>query len=290
MAKIKIMVDSPCDIPKKDEEELDIRVLPVPITIDDKSYLERVDFTTEEFYKILDESERLPVTSQITAPQYLEYISEYYEKGYTDLIIVCINSKGSNIYNSALMGKDMFFEENSDAQGKFAVHVIDSLTYTMGYGFPVIEAAKKIKRGADIDEVLAYLNDWFACSEVFFAPYSLKFVKKSGRVSVAAAFMGELVGLRPIISFIDGDVNISQKVRGDKSIIPAITEIAATRMIPKTPYCIVHGKVAQHGEQLAAELTKRLGYPPEYIYGAGASISLNAGTEIVGVIFKGNRK
>lgn len=290
MAKIKIMTDSPCDIPKQLEQELDIEIISIPITIDDKSYLERVDFTAEEFYKILNASERLPVTAHITNLQYSEYIKRAYESGYEHLIIVCINSKGSNTYNSALMGRDMFFEENPEAKDKFRVHVIDSLTYTMGYGYPVIEAAKKIKKGAPIDEILAYLNDWFACSEIYFAPYSLDFVKKSGRVSVAAAFVGEIIGLRPIISFINGDVSITQKVRGEKSIIPAIADIAVKRIIPHTPYCVVYGEVEEYGKQLADELTKRLGYPPEHLYNAGAIIALNAGTKIAGVIIKGGRK
>lgn len=290
MSKIKIITDSPCDIPKTLETELDIQIIPIPIAIDDKSYLERVDFTTEEFYKILSDCTRLPVTAHITVIQYCDYIKAAYKEGFEDVIIVTINSKGSNGYSAALMAKDMFFEENPEANDKFRVHIVDSLTYTMGYGFPVIEAAKKIKRGAKVDEVLAYLNDWFSCSEIYFAPYSLEFVKKSGRVSVAAAFVGELIGLRPIISFVNGDVNITEKVRGDKSVIPAIVNTTAKRIIPQTPYCVVYGEIEEYGKQLAEDLTKKLGYPPEHLYKAGAIIALNAGTKIVGVIIKGQRR
>lgn len=291
MAKIKLMTDSPCDIPEHLEKEYDIKVLSVPITINDKSYLERIDFTPQEFYKILNDSkDKLPVTSHITNIQYSEYIKEVFDEGYEDLVIVCINSKGSNTYNSALMGKDMFFEQHPEAVDNFRVHVIDSLSYTMGYGFPVVEAAKKVQRGANINEILSYLNDWFACLEIYFAPYTLEFVKKSGRVSVAAAFVGELLGLRPIISFDQGEVKITEKIRGDSNIIPTLTRITTHQIIPQTPYCVVHGEDEQCGKDLAEALTKALGYPPEHIYNAGASIALNAGTKIVGVILKGMRK
>ena len=81
------------------------------------------------------------------------------------------------------MAKEQFFEECPEAQGKFQIHVVDSLTYTAGYGYCVVEAPKKARKGCTSDEILAYLNDWFSCVEIYFAPYSLEQVKRSGRVS-----------------------------------------------------------------------------------------------------------
>lgn len=290
MSKIKIITDSASDIPKELEQELDIKILSFPITVDDKSYLERIDFTYDEFYEILHQSQRIPVTSHIINLQFVEEFKAAFDEGCSDVILVTINSKGSNTFSAANMGKDMFFDEYPEAKDKINIYVIDSLNYTLAYGYPVIEAAKKAKKGVSAKEIAAYLNDWFCSTEIYFAPYTLEFVKKSGRVSCAAAFVGELIGLRPIISIIDGETKIVEKVRGDKSIIPAILKHASQHMIPETPYCVVCGENPQHGDELKQALTKKFGYEPEYCEKIGAAIALNAGPDVVAVILKGARR
>ena len=226
MRKIKIVTDSACDIPKELEERYGIRILPFSIAVGDESYTERKDFTNEEFYQILATSPRLPTTSQYTPMQFLDVYEEIWKEGYTDLIYVSINSKGSATHGNSLMAKKEFFEAHPEAEEHFGIHVVDSRSYTIAYGYPVVEAAKKAEKGASPEEIVAYLEDWFSCCRIYFAPYSLEFVKKSGRVSCAAAFVGELMGLKPIISFVDGESKTVAKVRGDKAVIPAILKLA----------------------------------------------------------------
>lgn len=288
MSKIKIMTDSACDIPKEREQELGIRILNFPLTVDGEGYREREDFTEEEFYEILLNCRKVPTTAQITQTEFLDAYNEYYEQGYTDLIYVSINAKGSNTYNSALLAKQRFEEKHPDA--KFAIHVIDSKTYTIAYGYPVMEAAIKAEKGCPVEEILAYLEDWFDSVEIYFAPYSLDFVKKSGRVSVAAAFVGELMGLRPIINFNGGDPQIVTKVRGDKNVIPGLIRLASSAMVPQTPHMIIGGCLPERTEEITKEFTKQAGYPGVGVFKAGAAIAINAGPKIVGIIVKGKRR
>lgn len=290
MQKIKIITDSACDISKEMERDLDILVLSFPITVDDKSYMERIDFTPAEFYDILLSSPRIPVTSQITNLRFCEVYEKLFDEGYTEVVYVSINSKGSSTRDAAMMAIDMFYDARPEAKGIMNIHVVDSLNYTLAYGYPVIQAALKAQKGADIKEILAYLEDWFASVEIYFAPYTLEFVKKSGRVSCAAAFVGELIGLRPIISIIDGETKIVEKVRGDKSIIPALIKHAQKSRIPETPYCTVCGMIKEHGEELVVQATKKLGQPPELNGDVGAAIAINAGPKVVALIIKGPRR
>ena len=94
------------------------------------------------------------------------------------------------------------------------IHIIDSKTYSMAYGMPVIRAAQMVKEGATVEEILSEINDWLENVGVLFVPLNLKFVKKSGRVSAAAAFVGDALGLKPIITFEDGDSKVLNKIRG----------------------------------------------------------------------------
>ncbi len=290
MRKIKIMTDSACDIPKELEECYGIRILPFSIAVGDQSYTERKDFTNQEFYKILDTSPRLPTTSQYTSMRFLEAYEEIWREGYTDLIYVGINSKGSATYDNSCMARDEFFARHPEAAGAFSIYTVDSKNYTLAYGYPVVEAAKKAEKGASPAEILAYLEDWFASCRVYFAPYTLEFVKRSGRVSCAAAFVGELMGLKPIITFDNGDSATVTKVRGDKAVIPALLKIAQERMIPHTPYCIIGGSVQEYIDTMDAETRKLFGYGSSMTTTAGAAISINSGHRIIGIVIKEKQK
>ncbi len=290
MIRIKIMTDSASDIPAEQEEEYGIRILPFPVTVGDDGYLERVDFTPEEFYDILLSAPRIPATSQITAIRFYEEFEAVQKEGFEELIYVSINGGGSASYSNALMARDQLYEEHPDWKERFQIHVVDSKTYCLAYGYPVIEAAKKAARGAGSAEILAYLEDWFDSVEVYLAPYTLEFAKKSGRIPCAAAFMGELLGLKPIISMIDGETRVIEKVRGEKAIIPALLRYGQASMVPHTPYLIVRGTLKAEGEDLFEKSKKQFGYEAVGIYSAGAAIAINAGPKMAAIIVKGKNR
>lgn len=289
MQKIRLLTDSASDISPENEKELDIKILGFPITVGDKGYIERESFTAKEFYEIMEDYEGIPATSQVTTYRYIDAYKEIFKQGYTDIINVTISSTGSNTYNAAIMAKNTFYEEVPEAKGKINIHIVDSCNYSAVYGYPITQAAVKISNGATVDEILAYLDDWLSCSSLYFVPYDLKYAKKSGRLSAAAAFVGEMLGLKPIIRVTNGISYIDKKIRGEKNVIPSIVERIVTDMVPHTPYIILKGDVEEYPEALAQELTKRLGYPPEQKIYIGASVATNGGTKVAGIVIKGKR-
>ena len=118
MGKIQIVTDSVSDISMESEKKYDIHVIPFPVVIGDQSYLSRVDFDNEGFYKLMEENEDIPKTSQITSYQFEEMYYDFYKKGCTDVILVLINSEGSATYHNSLLAVDSFFEEHPECEGK----------------------------------------------------------------------------------------------------------------------------------------------------------------------------
>ncbi len=285
MRKIKLLTDSACDIDKEFEKKYDIKIMNFPVSIDGKSYREREDFTNEQFYAMMDSSPEIPKTSQITAYEFEIAFNEIFTEGYTDIIVVTISSTGSNTYNSAVLARENFFENHKDTSN-LHIHIVDSRNYTGVYGYPLMQSAIKISKGAEPGEVINYLNEWFECAGVYFASYNLKYAKKSGRISAAAAFAGELLGLRPIIKISDGVSKVIDKVRGEKNIIPKLVEIAQRDMIPKTPYIIITGSDPTVSDELEKELTKKLGYSPEWTCQIGAAVASNAGHKVAGFVIR----
>ncbi len=287
--KVRFLTDSACDLPESDALEYGIKVLPIPITVDGRGYLERVDFSNTEFYDILKNSAGIPTTAHITQVTYLEEYEKAAAQGYEAVIVTTISSTGSAMKDAAIMARDLYFEDHPDA--KLEIYVVDSLNYTMSYGYPQIEAAKMVRAGATAKQAAEYLEDYFTRVEILFTPFTLEYAKKSGRIGVAAAFVGEVLGLRPIISIIDGKMNIEDKVRGDKAVIPRMVELVKARKAdPKTPYLLVRGSRDGVGDECAHALTKALGYPPVGVYYIGACIAINSGPEVVGIIYLGKKR
>lgn len=288
MQKIKFITDSACDIPKEYEEKYGIKIMCFPITVGGKSFRDR-DIPIKEYYDLIIKSPELPKHSQLTPFEYAESFSEAYADGCTDIFYISIASKGSNTINSARMGRDQFFEENPDAKDKVNIRILDSGNYTGTYGYPVVQAAIKAENGASADEIEGYLTEWFDAAEVHFGCYTLQFVKKSGRVSSAAGFVGEIMGLRPIIKIKQGVSEVEAKVRGDKAVVPKLADFVCERIIPQSPYVVMEGYDPIYTDELAKELTKRLGYAPEMRFDIGGVIAANCGPKTVAVAFKAKK-
>lgn len=286
MAKIKIASDSTADIPKQVAQDLNISILPLTILIDDKEYRDGYDISTQEFYKILDSQDKLPVSSQVSVALYVEMYKQVWQEGYSDLVHVAINSKGSGTYQAGVLAKTLFFEEHKEAEGKFQIHLIDSKTYSMAYGWAVVEAARLARDGAPVDQILKVIEDWVTNVYPLFVPLDLKCVKKSGRISAVAAFVGDALGLKPMITFENGESKIISKVRGEKKAIKDLTEVFVKEHKAGTPYMLVYGNNMDQYHKFKEACIEASGQEPEMEYPVGCIISINTGPNMLGIIFR----
>lgn len=284
MSKTVLLTDSACDLSPALEEQYHIDILPFHITVDGEGYTERQDFTCEEYYEMLGRCKEIPKTSQITSLRFLEQFLRYDNEGVDNVICVTINSAGSNTYNAARMARSQFAEERPDS--RMHIYVIDSHTYSMTYGYPLVQAAKKLAGGADVKTVLEYLEGVFARTEIVLAMYTLRFAKKSGHISAAAAFAGELLGLRPIITLIDDKTKTVAKVRGDAAVMPALVQYAKEHMEPGAEY-LVGGTDLENCKMLAKLCKKELGRAPVDLFLLGAAVATNTGPNAVAIVYPG---
>lgn len=286
MSKIKILTESTADIPKNLQEEYDITVFPLTIIDGEKEYADGVSMTPYEFYDFLETREKLPSTSRLAPGILTEEFEKARNEGYTDVIYVCINSKGSSTYQGAILETEDYYEENPQAKDEIKIHIVDSKTYSMGYGWAVIEGAKAAKEGKDISQVLECINDWLDSNRIYFVPMNLKYVKKSGRVSAAAAFVGDALGLKPVITFEDGDSKVMSKIRGEKKVIPEIIKMVKEKRIENTPYILATGMNRELGKKFISDVTEAIGEAPSVEFLIGSIIAINSGPDVVGIIFK----
>jgi DegV family protein with EDD domain len=286
MAKIRIMTDSAADIPEELRKSCGIDVLPFIIAMDDREYRDNVDFTPVEFYRRLSGEEAIPTHSQLTPFTFADCYAKAFAEGYTDIIYISINAGGSSTYQNARMACSAFFSDHPEARGRFTVHVVDGKTYTMGYGYAAVLGARAASEGKSVEDVLAVIQDWLDHQKVLFVPYNLRFVRKSGRVSSAAAFIGDALGLRPLITFEGGGSRVLGKVRGDKFVVPSLVAMMKDEMEPGSDYLCTHGALEDRNAELDAECEKTIGYPPVLSYYLGCIISINCGPDVVALVYK----
>lgn len=285
MSRIKITTDSTADIPAALQRELDISILPLHLIIEGREYLDGHDITPQKFYGILKRSEILPTTSQATPMQYIELFEEVWRSGYTDQIHTCLNSKASATWYNAIQARELFYEEYPEARGKFSIHIIDSQNYTMAYGWGVVEGARLAQKGGTVKEVIACIQGWVRRMRPIYVPLNLRVVRKSGRVSPVAAFVGDALGLKPVITFIEGEPRIVAKIRGAGRVVKGLLDIVCRDRRPDTPYLLVSGTSPEHSAKLRETCSEILGRSPEMEYPVGCVIALNSGTEGVGIVY-----
>lgn len=285
MEKIRIVTDSASDLPADLQKKYDIDVLSFPVIIGDSEFDSRIDFDSEGFYKLMAEHDEIPKTSQITSFQFMELYYSYYKEGYTDLFLILINSKGSATYNNSLMAVDFLYDEHPECEGKIRVHSFDSGSYCCAYGHVAVEAGRMLQEGASAAQIGSYLEEAVPRRKVYFGIYDLKYAGKSGRIPSAAAFVGDKLGIKPIMKIWDHEITTAAKCRGEKKLISRLCQMVLDEMEPGTPYQIVYGNNPAAKDEMTAAMMEALGYGPTEYYQIGVVVAANSGPAVVGVSF-----
>ena len=287
MSKYVVLTDSTCDLPEEAAKQHNIDIVCFKIALDGEGYTERVDFTPEQFCEMLKKASGLPTTAQITQFEFFDKFEEYDRQGVEQTLYISINAGGSGTNAAAHAAAAQFHEEHPDS--RMEIFIVDSHAYSMAEGAGVIEAKQKLDAGETMESVVEYLNDKYAKMEILLTAYTLKVIRKSGRISAAAAIAGDLLGIHPIFTLNDGVSQVVKKVRGDKAVVSSMATTMASRMAQGTPYYI---GVSDHkyDEEYVEACTKKVGYAPVGIFHLGCAVLSNTGAEVVGLVFEGAKR
>ena len=287
MKKFVVLTDSTCDLPEELAEQYDIDIMCFKIALDGEGYTERVDFTPEQFCEMLKNAKGLPMTSQITQFEFYDRFEEYDKQGVEEVLYISINAGGSGTNAAAHAAAEQYAQEHPESGMK--VYIVDSHAYSMAEGAGVIDAKKMLMDGKSMEEVVDYLNDKYARMEILLTAYTLKVIRKSGRISAAAAIAGDLLGIHPIFTLNDGVSQVVKKVRGDKAVLGGMAGTMVSRMAQGTPYYI---GVSNHkyDEDYVKACTQKVGYAPAGVFHLGCAVLSNTGAAAVGLVFEGQKR
>lgn len=285
--KYVMLTDSACDMPFDLQKRMGVDIMNFSITVDGKLYTEREDFTFDEYYDILRTCKDIPATSQITQLRFLERFMKYDDDGVKAVIYVSICATGSATNDSAHLAEKQFRTERPSSGMKICI--VDSHCYSMGYGYYVAKAAEKLDAGEEPESVVAWLEDVFSRVEILLAAYSLRFMKKSGRISAAAAIAGEILGIHPIISLNDGVSTVQKKIRGEKDVLPKMVEHFKEHVEEPCEYQ-VGGTSDERIAELAELCTQAMDVPPLTTFKLGAAVATNTGPDAIAIVYSGKKR
>lgn len=216
---VKIVTDSVADIPSEVVAELGISVIPVLVRFGEETYRDGIDITTDQFYEKLVESKVMPTTSvpslDIFARTYAKLAEETDE-----ILAIMLSSELSGIYNAALQSAEL-------VESECRIEVIDSRCAVMAQGFVVIKAARAARDGASLDEILEIVRRDLPRTEIRAAFDTLEYLKRGGRIGRAAALMGSVLRVNPLVTLKDGVVEPAGRARSRAKAIDLLYDFAA---------------------------------------------------------------
>jgi DegV family protein with EDD domain len=274
---IQIITDSTSDITPDIAEKLGIKVVPIYVRFGDKVYRDGVDMESDIFYKALETSPVHPATSQPTPEDFESVYKECCRKA-DGIISIHISSKISGTYNSATIAKKML-------GSSCPIEVIDSRFNSGGLALLTMAAARLAGSGKSLGKIVEELGQSISHVHMFGFFDTMKYLARSGRVSKVIVAAANILAVKPLLTFHDGDIVRAGLVRSiSRGMDRLYTFVEEKRNI--TEMVIVHSMIPEKAEKLK----KRLGelFPEDKIgimkMGAGLGVHGGPGVLLVAVL------
>ncbi|SFB22643.1 DegV family protein [Clostridium frigidicarnis] len=290
MEKCVIMTDSCCDLPIEYINEKNVPYVKLSCNFDDKEYAD--DFGTTLSYKKFFDGLRngiVPKTSQPSSQAFYDKFKELIDDG-NDIIYLCVSSGLSGTFNGANVARNMILEEYPEAN----IDIIDCLTGSLGQGLIVKKAIElKEEKNATRKEIVSYIEEIKMKVNTYILVDDLSYLKKGGRISGAAATIGMVLHVKPVLTLNDeGRVIPILKVKGRKKSLAKLVEIAKERMInPKEEIVtICHGDCLDEALKLKEKLINELEVKEVLINYIGNAVGAYSGADALAIFFMGEER
>ncbi len=290
MSKYLLYTDSNTDLSPELVQQMDVQVIPMLFDMDGQSYYNYPDnheMDPHDFYQAL-QGGKVCTTSQVSINRFVEIFEPELQQG-NDILYLAFSSGLSGTFNSSRLALEELREKYPDRR----IRTVDTLAASMGQGLLVYLAAQKRQQGMDLDE----LGDWVEENRLklchWFTVDDLMFLKRGGRVSGAAAVVGTMLGIKPVLHVDDeGHLIPMEKVRGRRASLDALVKhMAETAINPaEQTIFISHGDCQADCDYVADQIRQKLGTKNIVTNFIGPVIGAHSGPGTVALFFVGEKR
>ncbi|HKM39119.1 MAG TPA: DegV family protein [bacterium] len=278
---VKLVTDSTADIDRKTRKELDITIIPLTIHFPDQSFVDG-EVPLDLFYSKLEQSPVIPTSSQPSAGD-IQVVFEHLVSEGHDILAIFLSSGISGTYDSALKARERVLAQHPQAN----IEVIDSLNTVMALGYPVIEMAKEALAGKPFNQIVDSAKELLRRVHFYFIPHSLEHLRKGGRIGSAAALIGSILDLKPVLYYDDtGITAVARKVRSMRGAIEHMIGIMENDYKAQGLEAVIvqHINNPALADDVAEMIQTRFGIKPP-IVPVGPIVGLHAGPGTIGIAY-----
>lgn len=285
-----LMTDSCCDLSASLAEELGIFVLPLSLELSGQTYhnyLDGREIGFSDFYDRIRAGETA-TTSAISVGVFEETMRPFLESG-KDILCLSFSSALSTTYQSAVIAAGEMAESFPEAK----IHVVDTLSASLGQGLLVYLCARKKQAGLDIDALRDYAEQTKGQVCHWFTVDDLNHLKRGGRVSATAALFGTMLSIKPVLHVDDqGRLIPVSKSRGRRASLTALVDrMEQTAVDPGTQTVFIsHGDCPEDAQFVADEIRRRFGTEDIRINFVGPVIGNHSGPGTMALFFLGTER
>jgi DegV family protein with EDD domain len=277
MFMVKIITDTTSCLPVEYARQHDIPVIPQVINFGDESYLEGVNMSISDFMRRLQTSPELPKTA---APPPELFIKEFERLVPLGDPILCIHPsmEVSGTVRSAQVAAQEFPQAD--------IRILDTRLIASPLGTLVQKAVEWAESGLGANVIEARLQDMMGRGRIFFLVATLEYLAKGGRIGGAAALVGSVLQIKPILTFHDGKVDVFERERTHRRALDRLQELVLSQIAPENGYLsVLQAGVPEQGQSLADSLRAHLGLAEVPVYDMPPAIVTHGGPGILGAAF-----
>jgi DegV family protein with EDD domain len=272
---VRIVTDSACDLPQELCDQYDIEIVPLHIRFGEQEYVDRVELSTDEFWRKLGQSSVLPETAAPSVGAFEETFRRLGDEGADGIICINLSAAMSATMQSAKVASKAL-------DGTCEVEVVDSETVSMGQGDLVLHAARRAREGAGIQTILGELDERRARTGLLASLDTLEYLRKGGRVGGAQALLGSMLSIKPVITVKDGVVEPAGKVRTRSKALRFMADRVRPGKVASA--CVLHANAPDLDEFLAL-LEPAIAREDVVVAQIGPVVGVHAGPRTMGVLW-----
>ena len=279
MNRVKIIVDSTCDLPQDLVSKYDLEIVPLTVNFSDVTYYDGKTITTKELYRLVEEKNELPKTAAVTPGELFLTFEKFIDEGY-DVIYTGIGSSMSKSYeNAVLMSKEF-------PEGR--IEVVDSKNLSTGIALLVLKACKWREDGKNVHEIAELMRETVPYIRSQFVIDTMEYLHKGGRCSGVIRLVGTILKIKPIIGVIDGKMEVVAKPRGKIEFgLDKLAEMLASdkENIDLDNVFVTHSMADESCEYLINKVEEIIPNANLLSSNAGCVISTHCGPGTIGVLY-----
>lgn len=249
MKSIAIVTDSNCGMSPTQVKDLGIYMLPMPFFIDDKEYLEDIDMNQSEFFQHLEQNPGCKVSTSQPTPESVTTLWDKLLKDYDEIVHIPMSSGLSSSMQTARM-----LAEDYDGR----VRVVNNQRISGTLRYSAIEAIQQAKNGLSADEIGTWLEKTRFDSSIYITVATLKYLKQGGRITPAAAALGTMLRLKPVLQIQGEKLDAFSKARtmtqAKNTMTKAIKDDIADRFGEKINLDVIHSHNLEAAEEFQKEV------------------------------------